>query len=117
MGLDTWEKERGYIFGIKGQWEWLILVKENIPCSFCSSRERDDFSVFWEELEFLIAHPRTSGNNLFCPSKLGMMCHPLCLTWSLQASGVHRITVLVTLISSLMVFSALLSPGAMATGA
>lgn len=91
--------------------------KENISCSFCSSRERGDFSAFWEELEFLIACLRTSGNKLFHPSKLGALCHPLCLTWSLQATGVHTITVLVALIASLVVFSALLSPGAIARGA
>lgn len=27
MGLGTWEKGKGCIFGIKGQWEWLVLVK------------------------------------------------------------------------------------------
>lgn len=100
MGLGTWEKGKGCIFGIKGQWEWLVLVKgkKTFPCSFCSSREGGEVTSLFsgKSLNFSLPAPPPLATNSSALSKLRAQNHPLYLAESLQATGVHRITILVT---------------------
>lgn len=102
VDLGTWEKGRGCISGIKGQWEWLVLVKrkKTFPCSFCGSIEREVTLLFsGKSLNLLLPALGPLVTTSSALSKLRVQNHPLRLAWSLQVTGVCRITILVTLVA------------------